>query len=272
MSEGTHFWDADVLLTAAAAQLHDPTCITRPYDNCPLDITFLVSCYNEAAYIIDTLDTICAAVIEVGLNYEIVVIDDCSRDKSRELIGDYIARHPDRRILLRANRFNKGLAQNYFDGAFIGKGKYYRLICGDNAEPKESITAVLKAIGDADIIVPYYVASTGKSFKRRLISRAYTALVNLITGNHLHYYNGLAVHLRYNVMRWHSNTRGFGFQADILGLLLDAGFTYKEVPVITVEKREGKSNAITFRNLLSVAHTISEIAIRRVSNRVYSRQ
>jgi hypothetical protein len=41
-------------------------------------------------------------------------------------------------------------------------------------------------------------------------------LVNLVTGNRLHYYNGLAVHLGHNVMRWHPNTRGFGFQADIL--------------------------------------------------------
>jgi hypothetical protein len=93
--------------------------------------------------------------------------------------------------------------------------------------------------------------------------------VNLVTGNRLHYYNGLAVHLRHNVMRWHPNTRGFGFRADILCLLIDLGFTYKEIPVATVEQRRGKSNALTFRNFLSVSHTIIEIANRRLSNRLY---
>jgi len=104
---------------------------------------------------------------------------------------------------------------------------------------------------------------------RRLISNSYTRLVNLVTGNRLHHYNGLAVHLRHNVMRWHPNTRGFGFQADILCLLIDLGFNYKEIRVTTVEQRREKSNALTFRNFLSVTHTLIEIANRRVSNRLY---
>jgi undecaprenyl-phosphate 4-deoxy-4-formamido-L-arabinose transferase len=269
---GRQFWDADITLSPAAAELHDPARLVAPWDDAPVTLTVFVSCYNEAPYIIGTLDTVCGAGREVGISYEIVVIDDGSTDDSRRLVADYIAAHPEERILLRANRINKGLAQNYLDGAFLGCGRYYRLICGDNAEPKDSIVAVLRAIGEADIIVPYYRTSEGKSLSRRLISGTYTRLVNLVTGNRLHYYNGLAVHLRHNILRWHSNTRGFGFQADILCLLLDQGFTYKEVPIVTVEQRRGKSNALTFRNLLSVTHTLIEIANRRIANRVYRRR
>ena len=97
--------------------------------------------------------------------------------------------------------------------------------------------AVFRQIGQADMVIPYYVSSEGKSLYRRLLSNTYSGLVNLISGFRLHYYNGLAVHLRYNVMRWHPNTRGFGFQADIICMLLDQGFSYKEVPVKTVERR-----------------------------------
>ena len=158
-------------------------------------------------------------------------------------IKSYIAAHPDEQVILRTNKTNRGLAQNYLDVAFIGRGKYYRLVCGDNAESKETMTAVFGAIGQADMIVPYYVTSEGKSFYRRTLSTAYAGLVNLISGFRLHYYNGLAVHLRYNVMRWHPNTRGFGFQADMICLLLDQGFSYKEVAVATVERRIGGSNA-----------------------------
>jgi glycosyltransferase involved in cell wall biosynthesis len=271
-SAGRGFWDASVTLSPGAAALHDPQQLVEPYDGDPLDLTVFVSCYNEADYIIDTLDTVRSAAREIGLAYEIIVIDDLSRDKSRDLVTDYIAAHPDERIMLRANRCNKGLAQNYLDGAFLGRGKYYRLICGDNAEPRDSIVAVFGAIGEADIIVPYYTSSEGKSRPRQIISSTYTGLVNLMTGNRLHYYNGLAVHLRHNVMRWHPNTRGFGFQADILCLLLDLGFSHKEVPVVTVEQRRGKSNALTFRNLISVAHTLIEIGNRRLSNRLYRRR
>jgi glycosyltransferase involved in cell wall biosynthesis len=266
---GRAYWHADIVMTPAAARIRDATTITQPYDDTSLDLTFFVSCYNEAGSIVETLDILISAAKEVGLSYEIVVIDDCSRDNSREVVREYIVGHPDDNIALVANRTNKGLAQNYLDGAFIGRGKYYRLICGDSAEPRETIVTVLKAIGEADCIVPYHVSVPGRTASRRVISKAYTNIINAITGNDIHYYNGLAVHLRHNVMRWHTNTRGFGFQAEILCLLIDLGFTYKQVPVHAHEQRPGKSNALKFRNLLSVAHTIVEIANRRVSSLVY---
>ena len=257
-------------MTAASARLHTPESLTAPSSDAPLDLTVFVSCYNESEYIEKTLDVICESITEVGLSFEIIVIDDVSKDNSRERVRTYIEAHPEHHIILRANKRNKGLAQNYMDGAFLGKGKYYRLICGDNAEPKETIMAVLKEVGTADIIVPYYVRSEGKHFSRQLLSKTYTGIVNLITGNRMHYYNGLAVHLRYNIMRWHPNTRGFGFQADILCMLLDMGFNYKEVPVITIEQRqEINSNALNYKNLLSVGHTLLDITLRRISNMIY---
>ncbi len=196
--------------------------------------------------------------------------DDCSNDRSSERVKNYIVNHPEERVLLRTNKINRGLAQNYLDVAFVGKGKYYRLICGDNAEPKETMVAVFREIGQADMIIPYYVTSEGKSLYRRALSKLYTSLVNLTSGFRLHYYNGLAVHLRYNVMRWHPNTRGFGFQADIICMLLDQGFTYKEVAVKTVERRaSGSLNAVNLKNMLSVAHTLFDLIFRRLANWVY---
>jgi glycosyltransferase involved in cell wall biosynthesis len=268
-SRGMRRWDADISMTAAAAREQTPERLTNPYDPSPIDLTIFVSCYNEADYIVNTLDTVCAAAREVGRSFEIIVIDDGSKDNSRDIVRDYIAAHPDDQIILRANRNNQGLAQNFIDGAFLGRGKYYRLICGDNSEPKETVVKILSAIGQADIIIPYYTSSDGKGLRREVISKTYTAIINLITGYRLHYYNGLAVHLRHNVMRCHPNTRGFGFQAELLCLLLDLGFTAKEVPMVVVERRVGRSNALTLRNLISVSHTIFEIFARRLSRYIY---
>ena len=262
---------ADVVMTRAAARLHTVESVLAPARDSPIDLTIFISCYKEEAYIITTIETVRAALAEVGrVTHEIIVVDDCSGDRSADLVEAYIGAHPEEHILLRRNKVNRGLAQNYFDAAFIGKGKYYRLICGDDAEPKDTMVTVFRHIGEADILIPYYVSSEGRSRSRMLLSGAFTFLVNGISGFRLHYYNGLAVHLRYNVMRWHPNTRGFGFQADILCLLLDQGFSYKEVPVRTVERKgAGSSRALTFRNLLSVAHTLIDLVFRRVSKWVY---
>lgn len=268
VSRGQQQWHADITISEAARKLHDVAALTEPYAG-PIDLTLYVSSYNESAYIVQTLDTVRAALREVGLSYELMIIDDGSRDNSLELIRDYIARHPEENIVLRANHFNKGLAQNFIDGAFLGKGKYYRLICGDHSEPVESTVKIFRAIGQADIIIPYYTSADGKGVRREIISKSYTALINFITGNRLHYYNGLPVLLRHTVMRYHPNTRGFGFQAEMLCLLLELGFTHQEVAMFVVERREGRSNALTFRNFVSVAHTIMEIFARRMSRYIY---
>lgn len=270
-SPGLATWNAEVTMTPAAAQVHRPCRMIAPYEDAILDLTIFVSCYNESALIVRTLDSVIRAARETSLSYEVIVIDDVSKDNSTELVARYIAEHPEERITLRVNRKNKGLAQNYIDAAFLGVGKYYRLSHGDNSEPWESIVTVLKSIGEADIIVPYYLSSEGKSKWRRALSTTYTKLVNFLAGYQLHYYNGQAVHLRHNVMRWHPSTAGFGFQADILCQLLDLGFTYKEVGVITIEQRQDKSHAINVRNFLSVAHTLVEIESRRLSNRLFRR-
>jgi len=260
---------ADIVMTPAAAQYQDRERLLAPDQDAPLDLTILISCYNEGAYILSTIETVRSTLIEVGgIRYEIIVIDDCSSDNSADLVEGYVRSHPEERILLRRNKVNRGLAQNYFDAAFMGKGKYYRLICGDDAEPRDTMLAVFRELGQADMLIPYYVTSEGKSLFRRLLSKWYATLINLISGYRLQHYNGLAVHLRYNVMRWHPNTRGFGFQADIICMLLDQGFSYKEIPVRTVERKGGESRALTFKNMLSVSHTIIDIVVRRVANRV----
>ena len=266
----TTLLSADVIMTPAAERVHNADEAAAPGQ---IDLTVFISCYNEEQYIVPTIETVRDALNEIGsISYEIVVVDDCSKDGSRQLVSGYIAAHPNERVLLRSNRVNRGLAQNYLDAAFIGKGKYYRLVCGDNAEPQATMIAVFREIGKADMIIPYYVSSEGKSLYRRFVSNAYTGLVNLISGLRLQYYNGLAVHLRHNVMRWHSNTRGFGFQADIICLLVDQGFSFKEVPVRTVERRiSGSSNALTFKNTLSVAHTLVDLIFRRIANWIYRR-
>jgi glycosyltransferase involved in cell wall biosynthesis len=258
-------------VSQAAARVHNADDIQAGDAGDAFDITFFVSCYNEEEFIVATLDTVKTAMIGLGLTYDVVVIDDASKDRSPDLVRKYITEHPDMNMVFRRNARNKGWAQNYIDSTFIGKGRYHRAICGDNSEMVSTIRTVLKPLGEADIIIPYYVDVEHKRFFRHVVSTAYTMIVNLLSGNSLHYYNGLPIHRRYNVMRWHPDTRGFGFQAYILCLLLGQGATYKEVALSAQERRAGSSNALTWRNLLSVAHTLSEIWLRRLSNRVHGR-
>jgi len=237
-----------------------------------VEITLFVACYNEADNIVGTLETVVAACREVGITFEIIIIDDASKDRSVEIIRAFMAAHPDLPIILHVNDHNCGLGENFAEAAFLGHGKYYRLICGDNVEPKETLVKIFREIGRADIILTYRPDDVaGKAFSRRITSRVYTLLVNAVSGYNLHYYNGLPIMKRRDVMRWQPNSHGFGFQADLVTRLLDRGATYLEVPVVSTERETGESKAITFRNFCSVAHSLLNISIRRFSKVLYGR-
>jgi glycosyltransferase involved in cell wall biosynthesis len=258
--------------SGALAMQTDTTTTQLSPDGAEKDITFFVACYNEAENIAATLDTLLAALNEVPCRWEILVIDDASRDQTVEVIQRYIREHPRMPIRCLVNETNKGLAQTYVDGAFLGKGKYYRLVCGDNVEPKETFVALLKHLGEADMIIPYHVEVKGKSLARRMLSKTFTWIVNQISGHRIKYYNGMAVHVRYNVMRWHSNSQGFGFQADLITRLLDQRCSYIEVPVVAQERTKGSSKALTWKNFLAVAHTLLGLVIRRVGRSTHRRK
>jgi glycosyltransferase involved in cell wall biosynthesis len=238
-----------------------------------IDITVAVSCYNEEDLIAATLDSVVDALTDIGRLYEIVVVDDASRDNSVQRIRDYIAARPNLPIKLKVNTINRGLGFNYAEAAFAGKGKYYRLTCGDNGEPKEVLINLFRHIGSADMVIPYnYKQVAGKNHLRHFLSETYTVLVNLISGYNIRYYNGLAIHLRYNVIRWPSSSYGFGFQADIITRLLDEGASYLQVPSYSIDRKGSTSTALSVRNVLSVTHTFVEIGIRRLRSLLYGRK
>lgn len=239
-----------------------------------VEISQVITCYNEQDYIVPTIEEVVAALETVGRSYEVLVIDDVSQDDSVKRVRDYIKDHPQYPVRLKANKKNRGLANNYVEGAFLCTGKYYRLCCGDNPQPREAMIKIFKHVGQADLIIPYQNQDSipGRSFYRRFLSRAFVAIVNLTSGYQIKYYNGLAVQLRYNVMRWPSISYGFGFQADIITHLLDEGATYMQVFTSgEVEHKGADSTAMSLRNLLSVMHSLLEILIRRIRRIMFGR-
>ena len=157
------------------------------------DLSLFVACYNEEEGIIPTLETVVAAASEVGISYDVVIIDDCSTDRSVEVIIDYFRKHPDLPIALFVNEVNQGVGSNYAEGAFRCRGKYYRMICGDNVESKDTLVSIFKRIGEADMItrlldlnatyieIPVYpnerAAGATKAFKfRNICSVGHTLL------------------------------------------------------------------------------------------------
>ncbi|MFC3227188.1 glycosyltransferase family 2 protein [Marinibaculum pumilum] len=228
----------------------------------PIDVTLFIPCLNEAENVVGAIETVSAACRKLGRSYEVLVFDDGSTDGTSEVVQAWQRANPDAPVRLFRNERNRGVARNFVDGAFAARGHHYRLVCGDNIEPPETHEALLSAIGHSDIVIPYFIEIRNRPFFRKVISWLYTRLVNLASGYRLKYYNGCPIYLRRDVMRFHVETSGFGYQAEFLTRLIYEGRSFVEIPLVAYD-REG-SASLNLRNLLSVGHSLMTIMFRRL--------
>ena len=70
-------------------------------------VSVIVTLYNYAGVVLETLDSIVAST---DIEYEIVVIDDHSRDDGRAVVQRFMDQHPEVPMLLLGSEINRGLA------------------------------------------------------------------------------------------------------------------------------------------------------------------
>lgn len=88
-----------------------------------LDLTLVLACYNEEPHIQECVEQILEVMDDVHWNYEIIFIDDCSQDRTRELIDQIIAEHPNHPLRRIFHEKNLGRGGTVTEGMRLGKGK-----------------------------------------------------------------------------------------------------------------------------------------------------
>lgn len=73
-----------------------------------MKLSIVIPVYNEAATILDILKLV--ASIEVGLEKELIVVDDCSKDGTRDVLKQVAIDHPAWRVLYHDVNRGKGAA------------------------------------------------------------------------------------------------------------------------------------------------------------------
>lgn len=94
-------------------------------DNMRGEVSVLMSVYNGALFLKPAIESILAQDM---VNFEFIIIDDCSTDESVQIIRSY----QDPRIVFIQNTTNLGLTKSLNLGLNIAKGKYIaRMDCDD---------------------------------------------------------------------------------------------------------------------------------------------
>jgi glycosyltransferase involved in cell wall biosynthesis len=227
-------------------------------------ITVFIPCLNEEATIYASLDTVRQAAEIAGIDYEVHVFDDNSKDNSLAEMERFSREHPEVDLLIVRNSERHGVAENCFDSTFLARGRYHRLGWADSVDSVKNYTELFGALGTADVLVMNYETMVGKPFLRRVMSKSYARLVRLISGHKVGYFNGGNCMPTVLMRRYHVESRGFGFQADLLTRVLDGGASYKELKLVSTERQIGSSSAFRLSNWLSVAWMLVRMIVRRI--------
>lgn len=224
-------------------------------------ITIIVPALNEQGVVRQVLEDIHQVVATHFSSFELIAVNDGSKDGTGVIMDDFAMMHPHARVL--HNPTNIGLGASFQRGLLDAKCSYVMLLCGDGGLPARSLPAIFEQVGKADLVIPYMVnLKRIKTPMRYMLSRTYANLLNHTFGFRLNYYNGLPVYPRRLLEAITITSSGFGFQGEILVKLLKSGCTYVEVGVDGAEET-GRSAALRWRNIISVArtfvHLIAEI-------------
>src|SRR4029079_2072055 len=147
-------------------------------------LSVVLACYNEAEHLERSFEEIRAVLDDQRGAYEILFVDDVSRDRTREIIAEIVKKHADRDIKVLLHEKNKGRGATVTDGFRAARGTIVGYLDVDLEVHARYIPSLVRAIemGAAVASVPRIYAFQIRSLDRYFLSRGYSWLTRRLLG------------------------------------------------------------------------------------------
>lgn len=212
-------------------------------------LSVIVPAYNEEENLEDSIKSILRIAPEYCYDFEIVIINDGSKDTTGN-IANRLAKN--KKIKVIHNIRNKGMGYSYWRGVSRAKYDYIMLIWGDYAHTDASLKKILSYMGKYEVVIPFYTNMGSRALQRRIISAIFNRAVNLITGLSIRYYNGSTLYAASYLKKIPRHSNGFGYQAEVLAYTIKQGVKYIEVGVERRNILDGATAAFAIKNISDV--------------------
>jgi dolichyl-phosphate beta-glucosyltransferase len=204
----------------------------------PIEVTVVVPAYNEERRLPPTLIDIIDYFDRKGMAYEVIVIDDGSRDGTAEVVRKFERVRQQVRLIQLPKNYGKGHAVRL--GVLNSRGEKVLFADADGATPIQEFERLEKAISaGSDIAIgSRALASTDTkvttSIHRRALGRMFNTCVNFILLPSIADTQcGFKMFKRKAAMFLFKRQRAdrFSFDVELLYMAHKAGLAVKEVPI-----------------------------------------
>lgn len=217
-----------------------------------LDISIVIPVYNEAEALTDLHAELDATLKSLGQSYEIIAIDDGSRDNSLAVLKELSALDP--QLVVISLRRNFGQTAAFAAGFDRARGSIVITIDADGQNDPADIPALLKKIDEGyDIAAGWRQNRKEPLITRKIPSRAANWLIAKQTGIYLHDSGCSLKAYRWDVIK---NVRLYGDMHRFIPAFASwLGVRVAEVPVKDRARKFGKSKygfSRTFKVFLDI--------------------
>ena len=234
-------------------------------------VSILIPCYNEERTIYELLSRVVAQDLSsLGLEREIIVVDDGSTDSSRQRIERFIEDHPGESVKLISYSPNRGKGYAIRKALDVASGDIILIQDADLEYDPSDYRELLKPIvsGVAPVVYgsrwiakempisgPLY--AVGGWLENKFLRTLYrTNLTDIATGYKV---------FRAEIIRsLNLECEGFEFCPEVTAKLLNRGVRIIEVPIKyrPRKKREGKK--INWKDFFKAIYTIARVRLKRL--------
>lgn len=142
-------------------------------------LSLVLACYNEAEHLEASFAEILAVLETLGRPFEVICVDDLSRDGTRAILAALPERYPGLALRVILHARNQGRGQSVADGFRAARGELTGFLDADLEVHPRYIPSLVRALEQgADVAsVRRIYAFQVRSLDRYLMSRGYALLV-----------------------------------------------------------------------------------------------
>src|SRR5262249_10306705 len=156
-------------------------------------LAVVIVAHNDAQTLQPTLDRVYRALTITIEDFSMIVFDDGSSDDTMAKAEAAAQQYPFVRIL--RNERQMGVGYCTMQASRVAEAEFIVYVPADNTWPLRSFIELFGHLGKADIITSYSNnLLAAMPWPKRIASRAYTGILNLVFRKGMRYYNGLTIY------------------------------------------------------------------------------
>lgn len=233
-------------------------------NNAPL-LSLVIPCYNEEGNLHALIEAIRKTLDPMKVSYEVVITDDCSKDRSWSILKELAAADP--RIHVQRHARNSGESAASWNGMKASSGRYIVTMDADLQNDPKDLPGFLKALEQYDCVCGTRVETRGKgdNIVRIISSRIANWVRNSLSGEQI---SDAGCTYRAFKRECVSQLKFFkGMHRFLPTLFKIEGHTVTEITVSNNPRFAGKSNYGVWNRLFASFYDL--LAVRWMKKRMF---